>query len=347
MVTMPLNERKRRILRAVTEDYINSAEPVGSRTIARRYNLGVSPATIRNEMSDLEEEGYLQQPHTSAGRIPSDKGYRFYVDSLMSPQEVSAEDRETVRRLMQARNQQMEEIVHQTARLLAFLTRYTAIVIAPNISYGTVRRVQLIPFDTWNVLVVVVIDPGFVQNRVVETSKPIPPAELARLNEFLNSRLVGSTLADIGPGMLNEIRAEINDDNLYMEAMELLNKGLREIKSEKVFLDGVLHLLNQPEFKDLDKVKVLLNVLDDEASLLRLVSDLISTSGSRVIIGSENPQQELQECSLVTATYELNNQVIGTVGVLGPTRMEYERVVSMVEFIAYSLSELLSESTRH
>ncbi len=344
---MPLNKRKRQILRAITHDYINTAEPVGSRTIARRYSLGVSPATIRNEMADLEEDGYLEQPHTSAGRIPSDKGYRFYVDALMDPQELSDEEIRQVHSSLRSEHRQMEELVHESARLLALLSQYTSVVVAPNLSHGAIRRLQLIPLDEWNVLLVLVVDPGFVQSRIVETSRPLLVQEVARINHFFSRRLSGVMVADIGSSLVGEMREEVTDETLMSEALTLLTRGLGNIKKEQVFLDGTIHLFNQPEFRDVDKVKVLLNILDDEKMLWDLLNDALGLSGIRVTIGRENQHEGFRDCSLVTASYELDGHVIGKVGVLGPTRMDYERVVTIVEYIAVNLSELLSDARRH
>lgn len=344
---MPLNKRKRQILRAITHDYINTAEPVGSRTIARRYSLGVSPATIRNEMADLEEDGYLEQPHTSAGRIPSDKGYRFYVDALMDPQGLSEQEIKQVHDTLRSEHGQMEDLVHESARLLALLSQYTSVVVAPNLSKGAIRRLQLIPLDEWNVLLVLVVDPGFVQSRIVETSRPLQPQEITRINYFFAKRLSGMMVADIGGSLLGEIREEVTDEALVTEALTLLDRGFRSLKKEQVFLDGTIHLFNQPEFRDVDKVKVLLNILDDEKVLWDLLNDTLGRSGIRVTIGRENQHEGFQDCSLVTASYELDGHVIGKVGVLGPTRMDYERVVTIVEYIAINLSELLTDARRH
>jgi len=343
---MALDERKRRILKAITHDYINTAEPVGSRTLARRYGFGVSPATIRNEMADLEEDGYLQQPHTSAGRIPSEKGYRFFVDALMSPKELSQDE---VRQIHSALGgyRQVEDVVHESVKVLALLSQHAAIVVAPSISHGTIRCLQIIPLDDLNVLLVLVVDPGFAQSRIVETTRPLRSLEIARINYFFERRLSGMMLADVGSSLVGEMREEITDDALVSEALNLLARGLRNIKKEQVFLDGTIHLLEQPEFKDLNKVKVLLSVLDDEKVLWHILNDALDRSGMQVTIGSENVHEGFQDCSLVTASYELSGQIIGSVGVIGPTRMDYERVVAVVEGMACSLSALLSESGRH
>ena len=343
---MPMDERKQKILKAVTRDYISTAEPVGSRTIARRYGLGVSPATIRNEMADLEEDGYLEQPHTSAGRIPSEKGYRFYVDVLMHPHQLSKQELQKIYATLHAQ-QVMEDIVQESVRLLALLSQYTSVVVAPNLSRGTIRCLQLIPLDEFNVLLVLVVDPGFSQSRIVETSRPLTAQEVSRINHFFERRLSGVVLADIGSSLVGEMRDEIADETLVSEALNLLVKGLKNIKKEQVFIDGTIHLLSHPEFKDIEKARGLLNILDDERTVWSVLNRALNRTGMQVTIGSENTHQGFQDCSLVTATYEVNGKVVGSIGVVGPTRMDYDKVVSIVEGIAHSLSSLLSDSRRH
>lgn len=341
-----MDARKMRILQAITDDYIMTAEPVGSRTVARRYDLGVSPATIRNEMADLEELGYLQQPHTSAGRIPSDKGYRYYVDALMEPQPPSEEERRQIRSLVSTRRQAMEELIHRAARLLALLSRYTVMVVAPRLSAGVVHHLQLVPLDGWHVMVVLVVQPGFVLNRVVELRDPLAEAELQRLSAFLNERLRGRMVGDLGPTLYQELRDELPDPEMARAAIEMLEEALSRGEEETVYLDGTVNLLNQPEFRDVEKAKTLLTFLDEREQVLEMLSASSRRSGVSVTIGSEHTRQEVQSCSVVTATYHVGGRVVGTVGVMGPTRMEYARVVTLVEMLTNSLSETLTQAMK-
>ncbi len=230
---------------------------------------------------------------------------------------------------------------------MALLSQYTSIVVAPNLTRGTIRCLQLIPLDEFNVLLVLVVDPGFSQSRIVETSRPLTVQEISRINHFLERRLSGVVLADIGSSLVGELRDEIADEALVSEALSLLTKGLRNIKKEQVFIDGTIHLLSQPEFKDIEKARGLLNILDDERAVWSVLNRALNRSGMQVTIGSENTHEGFQDCSLVTATYEVNGQVVGSIGVIGPTRMDYDKVVSIVEGIAHSLSSLLSETRRH
>ncbi|MGI6036738.1 MAG: heat-inducible transcriptional repressor HrcA [Limnochordia bacterium] len=341
-----MNERKREILRAVTKDYISTAEPVGSRTIARKYDLGVSPATIRNEMADLEEGGYLRQPHTSAGRIPSDKGYRFYVDALMDPLEVTPAEKKRIAKELQQQRVELEEIIYRTTHLLALLTNYTSIAVAPGIKNSVVRYLQLLPLSEAYVLVILVTEPGFVQTRLVEVNQPLSAEKASRLSAFLNGKLQGLTLNDLDLVTLTEIKDELADGRLFQEAIELLQKGLQNTSTEKVYLDGAIHLFDQPEFKDVDRARLLLEALEERERLLNICSEVSRDSGVVVRIGEENNWTEMQDCSLITATYTLHGQVIGVVGVIGPTRMEYARAVSVVDYMAAHLSEILTDMSR-
>lgn len=339
-----MDDRKKQILQAITDDYIASAEPVGSRTIARKYRLGVSPATIRNEMADLEDAGYLEQPHTSAGRIPSDKGYRFYVDALMDPAEIPPEERFRLQFEVASRQRAADEMIHHTARLLSLLTRYTSVVLVPAISETICRHVQLVPIDANHLLVVLVTEPGFVQNRIIEVSEPIDVELIEHLNAVLRNHLRGVTLRDVTGTVIAGLRAEIDNNPLFYAVMDLISEGLE--RDDQVYLEGAINIFEHPEFRDVERAKVLLRLLEEREAMSGLLAQLGSRPGLTVTIGSENPRTEMQECSLVTAAYSSGGHVIGILGLIGPTRMDYARVVSMVEYVAESLSELLSPPSK-
>lgn len=341
-----MDPRKMRILRAVTDDYIRTAEPVGSRTIARKYDLGVSPATIRNEMADLEELGYLEQPHTSAGRVPSDKGYRFYVDVLMDPEELSVEEQARLREEVAGKRWAAEALIQQASRTLSWMTHYTAVVLLPRLSQAVVKRVQLTPIDPFHALAVVVTEPGFVQNEVVEFPREVDDPFLSALAERLSERLAGKSFRDLTRGLLSELREELEPVDVYDEMVEFLVRSLEDKDEERVYLEGTLHLFEQPEFRDIERARMLLSFLEQDSTLASLLSEATRRSGTQVTIGREHRPAEMQGCSMVTATYSAGGQVIGAVGVIGPTRMDYARAVAAVELLAESLSEVFSSSTR-
>lgn len=342
-----MDQRKRRILHAITEDYIASAEPVGSRTIARKYQLGVSPATIRNEMADLEEAGYLEQPHTSAGRIPSDKGYRYYVDALLDPVGPSEAERRWMIEEIVTRVHAVEDLIHRTARMLSFLTQYTSFVVTPRVTESVCRHFQLISLDPAHLLVVLVIEPGFVQNRIVEIDSPIEPQELTRLNAFLSERLRGVTISDVTATLVSELREVISTSALFETVMELLSTGLDSSREERLFIEGATNIFEHPEFHDVERARAVLALFDERDSIYDMINAVMGrSSGVAVTIGRENVREEMQECSIVTATVSMNGRVIGSLGLLGPTRMNYARVLGVLEFVSDGLSEIITDYKR-
>ncbi|HOB08657.1 MAG TPA: heat-inducible transcriptional repressor HrcA [Limnochordia bacterium] len=336
-----LNERKIMVLHAIVDDYIRSAEPVGSRTIARRYNLGVSPATIRNEMADLEEIGYIIQPHISAGRIPSDKGYRFYVDVLMEPWVIPEQQRSDIQRRMETHKHEIELLVQEVSKLLSVLTNYVAVVLAPQIDLCMLERVQLMALDDYRVLVILVLHPGLVQNRIIRMPVKYDPEALPKISRQLTKRLQGVTYRDLRATLIKEIQGDYGE--LGSALLEVIASELADTKQEKVFLSGAISIFEQPEFRDLERAKGLLSLLEQKETVSNLINTLSRYSGVQVTIGRENPIEEIHECSVVTSTYSIGGEVIGAIGVIGPTRMEYANTYSVVEMLADSISEILSE----
>lgn len=337
-----LEPRKMRILQAITDDYIRTADPVGSRTIARKYELGVSPATIRNEMADLEELGYLEQPHTSAGRVPSDKGYRLYVDQLMSPEIIAPEERDRLIEEVISLQRAMEHMIHRATRLLSLLTRYTAVVLAPRVSETTIRHIQLTLLDAFNILVVVVTEPGFVRNYIVESDRPLDAQAIDSLNRELNEVFVNRSQKDVTRTVLSEIRESMGESSFAEETLAGVMNGLSSDDDSRVHLDGTLYLFEQPEFRDVERAKALLGFLERDETLSDLLADAAGQGGTQVTIGHEHSHSEMYECSMVTATYSVGNTAVGTVGIIGPTRLDYAKVVSVVGVMADSLSEVLA-----
>ncbi len=336
------NERQKQILQAIILDYITTAEPVGSRTIARKYNLGVSPATIRNEMYELEEAGYLQQPHTSAGRIPSDLGYRFYVDVLMEPAVITDDQAGSVRAGLSLTGQEIDNILHNAVQLLSTMTQYTSVMIAPIQSKRIFKNLGLISMDDHHAFAVLVTEPNFIENATVEMGVPLNHAELTSLGVSLSAVLRGKDLSEINPSLYQATKNLIPDKVLAEELLELLF-AKRSLKGDQVLIEGTAHILDHPEFMDINKVKSFLRAVEGKGILLDVLSDDAKSSGLKVRIGKENRVDEFQECSLVTATYEYNGEIIGTIGVFGPTRLDYARATATVNLFADVLSELLED----
>lgn len=343
-----LDERKKQILKVITDDYIASGEPVGSRTIARRYDLGLSPATIRNEMADLEESGFLEQPHTSAGRVPSERGYRYYVDALMSRQALNEKELETIYSELDKYHQEIEELIHQTSKILVQMTQYPSLVLSPQINTAIFRHVQLVKLSGTTILVVIVTDTGLVENKIIELQQEISTEELDRLSTLLNQKLRGLSLNKLQMSLFDDINSDlVFHDQLFNEALKLLVKSItnRSRTGERVYIDGATKMLEQPEFYDLQKFKPLMNLLVEEDRLYKLLcKDMIAKS--QVKIGHENEDQGIQDCSVVTASYEIAGRAVGVIGILGPTRMDYGKVLPVVEATANILSDLLSQMNK-
>lgn len=339
---MEMDERKEKVLQAIILDYIATADPVGSRTIARKYDLGVSPATVRNEMSDLEEMGLLEQPHTSAGRIPSQLGYRYYVDCLMEKEPIALEKREAVRNLFLTRIKETEASIQLASKMLSQLTNYTALVLAPFYGQNTLRHIQLLPLEPGKAVVVIVLDNGHVEHRVMEIPEALQDKDLIMISKLLNKHLHGLTLEQWRNTIMQSIYHELShQEKLLKNVIEHIEKSLMVEHEQRVYLGGTLNMLNQPEFKQIEKVKALLKLLEEDTILKEVLTS--QEEGVVIKIGKENRYDGMKECSLITATYQLNGKVIGTLGVLGPTRMEYSRAISMLELLTTALTEGLKK----
>ena len=336
-----LDERKRSILRAIIENYVQTAEPVGSRTIARKHNLGVSSATIRNEMADLEETGYLQQPHVSAGRIPSDKGYRFYVDMLMEPHPFSRGEYIQIQKDIYSAYNGLVKAIYEAARLVSLLTQSIAVVVAPSTDDLVFKHLHLVTLDKNSVLATLVLQAGIVKNKLIRTEEELVSEEVQNISTALSRRLKGTTYRDLGPTIFAEVTRDFGEIGRIL--VELVLQGLMEEKEEQVYSSGTVNIFNQPEFRDPERAKSLLETLEEKDHLLRLLNAASKTSGVQVVIGHENEHNAMQECSLVTCTYYVGGDVVGILGAIGPTRMQYSRVVSAVGLVAASLSTLLTE----
>ena len=341
-----MDERQKKILQAIVDSYIRSAEPVGSRAISRNYGLGISAATIRNEMADLEEKGYLAQPHTSAGRIPSDKGYRFYVDCLMPKGELNPVETQYIQKEYEERRQEMEQLIKLTSKLLAQVTNYISLVQGPRWQESTFKHLRLIPLEEKSVMVVMITDTGLIRNKVVELEKPLDPMQIEGITWLLNNKLKGASLEKIERIGWQEIERTIKiGSELLEQTMGLFNQAL-EVSEEKVYLEGTVKILDHPEFKNLEKFKSLLGTLEKSDLLSQVLTESTKEGEVGIVIGEENKHLEIRDCSIVTASYQVGGRTFGTIGVLGPTRMDYGKVVSVVEFVAQLLGQMLTKMNK-
>ena len=338
-MSFELDNRKKRILQAIIKDYIFTAEPVGSRTIARKYGMGVSPATIRNEMADLEEMGFLEQPHTSAGRIPSERGYRYYVDCLMQKEKLSFDEEDLIQREYRSKIDDVGQVIHVTGQLLSQLTSYTAVVQKPKIGFSSFKNIQLLGMDKERAMLVAVMDNGIVQHRMIEVPGSITGNDLAAISAVLNAKLSGFTMESIKNTLIKEIYIELASYRRTLDlVLDVLRYSLASDNDDKIYLGGLFNILNQPEFQNVEKLKTLLGLLEQEDLLSNLMAADLSNSGVTVRIGGEISYQGMQDCSMVMAIYGVKGQPIGSLGVLGPTRMDYSKVISVVEYMTRKLS---------
>ncbi|AEI42684.1 heat-inducible transcriptional repressor HrcA [Paenibacillus mucilaginosus] len=338
-----LTERQRQILSAIVDDYIRSAEPVGSRSISKRGNVGFSPATIRNEMSDLEEMGFLEQPHTSAGRIPSHKGYRYYVDHLMTyaaNQEFQEVD--LIKRFFADKMQEMERIIQQVAMILSNLTSYTSIVMGPEMLSTTMKHLQIVPLNERTAVAIIVTNTGQVENKTVTIPEGIPMSEIEKFVNILNARLQNVPLLHFKSKLYSEIAAEMSSYvSGYEELLGMIDVVTNRDEDERIFLGGTTNMLTQPEFKDVDKVKSILDLLGEAPRIIQLFEGAAGAGGIQVRIGSENKMEAVNDCSLITASYSIDGQLLGTIGILGPTRMDYARVIQLLDYLSKDMTKLM------
>lgn len=338
-----LTERQKLILNAIVDDYIRSAEPVGSRSISKRGDVSFSPATIRNEMSDLEELGFLEQPHTSAGRIPSNLGYRYYVDHLLKAGYLNVQDMSLLKTVLADRILQIEQVIQQVSSILSNLTNYTSIVLGPEVFHTTLRHLQLLPLDGNRAVAIIVTNTGHVENKVVSIPENLPVSSLEKTVNILNEKLSGVPLYQLKAKLFSEISLELSKHVAnYEDLLHSIDSALDSNENEgRLFMSGASNMLNQPEFRNVEKVKSLLDLFDQTDVIIKLVSE--TAEGIQVRIGTENSVEAMNNCSLITATYSLHGKPIGTIGILGPTRMEYGKVIGLLKHFSADLTQILNK----
>ncbi|MDE2573264.1 MAG: heat-inducible transcription repressor HrcA [bacterium] len=341
-----LDKRKAYILTTVVYEYIATAEPVGSATLTHKYNLGVSSATIRNEMAELEARGYLVQPHTSAGRIPSDTGYRTYVDRLMPPETLTPEENEHVRVEFAKAGRALDEIIEQTTKLLAQLSQNLAVVVAPSRDTQTFRHLQLIWLAERSILMVVVTTAGVAEQHVIEPETSVDPDDLTRYSNALNKRLSGKLLPELD---YEAVEAALFDIRPHVQpsVIDGVARGLaatRRPEERRILFGGAHHLLDQPEFRDLKKLRSILDLVEEQRTLYQVILDSIEKGDAPTVrIGGELELDDMSECSLVTIPYRMGDRSMGVLAVLGARRMPYGRMMALVSATAGNLSQHLTD----
>ena len=334
---MRLDYRKRRILQAIIDEYIDTAEPVGSRSIAKKHELGLSSATIRNEMADLEDMGFLAQPHTSAGRAPTDKGYRLYVDRLMETRDLTLDEISAVTSELNLKINELGAVIRNASAVISKLTKYTAVSLTPMREDAEITAVEAVGIDQYKVCIIVVSKSGTVKSNVVSLPVHYSEQDLTAFTHICKRRLCGGPPEYVNPTVAEIIRAEATargiDDIAVNLMLEAVLDCISQTSKTEVFINGTTNIMNFPEFRNIERAREFLEILEEKKSIGNLLSELAKDERVKMLIGNENPIDEIKECSIIGATYSAGNTVFGTIGVIGPKRMEYAKVVSIIEYI--------------
>ena len=335
-----LDDRKKKILTAVIRDYVTTADPVGSKTLVDRYDLQISPATVRNELAKLEDLGYLRQPHASAGRIPSDLGYRFFVDSIVEEKPLPVDERLTISHFFSSIDHEIEELVKETSSILSKLTNYVSLVFSPALTFDKLKHLDLILLHKGSVMFVVITRSGLVVKKVIDILINDDQAKISRYQNILNEKLVGLNTSQIKNVAFIEVQDEKDRENL-LYIVKSLFKLMVEHDLKRVYHDGTLDLLSQPEFESLNRVQKLVSTIEKNFELLEVLTEAVNEHKPFVRIGKENGTQEMDGCSLIAMSYKVEGEPLGALGIIGPTRMDYQRSIAAVKYIADRLSNFL------
>jgi heat-inducible transcriptional repressor len=340
-----LSPRDREILKDVVATYILSAEPVSSRSVAKQGRLGLSAATIRNVMADLEEWGYLVQPHTSAGRVPTPAAYHMFIESLMQARKLPMRERRYIAENLSSREADAEQLIGSASHLLSELSQMVSIVVAPAIGDTVLKAIDFVPVAAHKVLCVVVAQAGFVDNRLIETEEEIPRHELTRISNYLTENFAGQTLRDIRDRLLRQMAEErVQVDRFLDRTIELAREGLAGSSQPDVLVDGASALLARPELADIQRVRRMFDAFADKARLVSMLNGCIQGGGVRVLIGADSDLTSELDFSLVASSYGVADQPLGTLGIFGPSRMEYQKIIPLVHYLGQALSQALSEA---
>ena len=345
---MELSERKQKILDAIIRTYLETGEPVGSRTISKYTDLHLSSATIRNEMADLEEMGYIIQPHTSAGRIPSDMGYRLYVDEVIRSKDQEVAE---IKELMIQKTDRMEKVLKHIVKVLASNTNYATMISGPSLHQTKLKFIQLSKVHEMQLLAVIVSDGNIVRNQIIDLEEPIDDDKVLRLNLLLNTRLNGLTLEEISLGLIKQLKEEAGiHSGVVSGVVDAVAEAISTDDEEvPVFTSGATNIFKYPELSDSERASELIQALEEKNSLMHMIKDSMSETddpgtGIQVYIGEESPMQNMKDCSVVTASYDLGRGMKGTIGIIGPKRMDYENVVDNLKILKQQLDSIFGET---
>lgn len=342
---MDLSERKRTILEAIIESYISTAEPVGSRTISKSPMINLSSATIRNEMADLEEMGFLEQPHTSAGRVPSEKGYRYYVDRLMHRYKLSMDEIALLRSLLESKISEVSVLAREISAICSKMTNCAIVSVTPETEETTIRQLQMMSVDRYTVLLIIVTSAGTVKTKQIAVPHPVETDFLTKLSMLLNQIIAGRQVDKINIDDLMTVKNSIPDHHELLQQMLIfVYECLDDVKNSDVFLGGVANILNYPEYNNITKAKELLEFLEDKKNIKKLLKPISNGKDIQVFIGSENLANEMRDCSVVLSHYHIHDHQFGAIGIIGPKRMDYAKAVSMLEYFTKQLGSGVNDN---
>ncbi|HDD43678.1 MAG TPA: heat-inducible transcription repressor HrcA [Candidatus Desulfofervidus auxilii] len=344
MVSLILSERAKQVLGAVVNMYIQTGEPVGSRVIWKRYRLPMSPATIRNIMADLEEMGLFYQPYTSAGRVPTEKGWRFYIDTLLEKRPLSQECRLKIRQSLQEATYDLEKVLTESSRLLSSYSQQTGIVAAPKFSRIILKYIEFVKLNENAILAIIVGATGVVYHRIISAPSSIRQQDLDRFANYLNTFYAGLTLGEARAKLIEEMKKDKEKFDVIWKRVIQLSQRVLQPEKEKIYIEGTANILKYPEFTDVEVMKTLLAAFEEKSLIARLLERVMQGAKLQVFVGSEIASKELKDCSIVASPYWSGETVMGTVAVIGPMRMDYSIVIPLVEYMAQVLSEVLAQT---
>lgn len=339
-----LDERKMKVLYAIIKSYIDSAEPIGSRTISKNFELGVSSATIRNEMSDLEELGYLSKTHSSSGRVPSDKAYRLYVNELLelniSP--LDKVENQKIKEVLAKESWDMDEFIQSSAKILSAITNYTSVVATPKLKGSRIKQLQLVSINELGVLVVIVCNNGLIKNSIYKTDVEVSQDELIRISNYLNEKFKDKTMDEILDNLSMDIFKEVFGYKSFLKGLVIvIQSSIEELISIELYSEGIMNILNFPEFKDIEKAKSFISFIENKNLLLNILQNTSVSKGIDIIIGQENIYSPIKDISIISATYTIGGRTIGKVGLIGPTRMDYSSLIKTLKIFSSHISNVL------
>jgi heat-inducible transcriptional repressor len=338
-----LKERKTKVLSATIHHYIKTGKPVGSNVLIEEYNISLSPSAARNLMANLEEEGYLTHPHTSAGRIPTDKGYRYYVDNLAALQGFALEEEERIRKEYEQKHNEIEDLLSETSRILSGLSQYTGFVMAPKTQYDEIKNIELVQITKDEILVILLTQSGMIKHKKIEAA--LKPEQLRKLRSFLNEKLRGVSVAQANKRIFLEIRDFRRSELEIFKIAEIISDIFYNIQDD-VYIDGASNVVEVPDFNDFESVKSLIKFNEDKEKLIEIINKDFDAKGVNVKIGSENTFKELKDLSMVTTAYKNGEQPVGVLGIIGPKRMEYQKMMLLVSRVAQMLTKFFENKER-